>query len=167
MSSEKLNPLEKLVISNTEKAVALIKSHIHDDDEILYYAVAQTYPAIVNWIPGIALAGVFGFTTKRKYLLAVTRTALLMIQIEQMAIKEVAFDAIPIADILASTVKKAFLTRNLQLTLSTGKTLTFRELDNEYATKLKDAIDLAQADPAALEPEPTADQGSAPTSAPA
>lgn len=157
MTGEKLNPLEKLVVNNTEKAMALIKQHIQDDDEILYYAVAQTYPALVNWIPGSALAGFLGLTTRRKYLLAVTRTALLMIQIEQMAIKEVAFDAIPITGILGSTVKKAFLSRNLQLALATGKTVTFRELDGDYATKLKNAIDTAQGRPVALEPEPTID----------
>lgn len=166
MTNEKLNPLEKLVANNTEKALALIKQHINAGDEILYYAVAQTYPAFVNWIPGSALAGFLGLTTRRKYLLAVTRTALLMIQIEQMAIKEVAFEAIPIAGILGSTVKKAFLSRNLQLALAAGKTVTFRELDGDYATKLKNAIDSAQGRPVALEPEPTADQDRAHPDAP-
>jgi len=166
MTGEKLNPLEKLVANNTEKALALIKQHINANDEILYYAVAQTYPAFVNWIPGSALAGFLGLTTRRKYLLAVTKTALLMIQIEQMAIKEVAFEAIPIAGILGSTVKKAFLSRNLQLALAAGKTVTFRELDGDYATKLKNAIDSAQGRPVALEPEPTADQDGAHPDAP-
>ena len=67
-----------------------------------------------------------------------------MIAIKKYAIEETSYSSIPIGSIQQSLVKKFPLGSNLRLTLSGGKVLTFKNLTNDYASKLKGAIDSAQ-----------------------
>ena len=141
MADKKVNPLVQHVLDNTEKAKALIAKHTDEGDKCLYWAVASTGP---NYIFTVLLGGLFGLLSEKKILIAVNQQKFLMIAIKKYAIEETSYSSIPIGSIQQSLVKKFPLGSNLRLTLSGGKVLTFKNLTNDYASKLKGAIDSAQ-----------------------
>jgi hypothetical protein len=150
MVEQKQNPLEKLLVGNQEKAVAMIEKRLAKDEKALYYATASIQPRdIFTWLPFIGNILKLIFMAKAKnYLLAVTRKNLLMIGIQKLHFEETgSFRSIPIETIRETKMTKYVLLYNLKLTLSDGKTLLFQELPFEYASGLKDAIDSAQGRP--------------------
>jgi hypothetical protein len=119
----------------------LIAKHTNEGDKNIYWAVATTGP---NYIFTLLLGGLFGLLSEKKYVIAVNQQKFLMIGIKKASIDEVSYQSIPIGKIQKSEVKKFPLGSNLRLVLSDGKVWTFKDLNNDYAIKLKEAIDSAQ-----------------------
>ena len=149
MEEKKVNPLVQHVLNNTEKALALIEKHSANHENAVFWAVATTGP---NYILTLLLGGIFSLMSEKKFIIAITRTDLHMIGIKKMAIEEVSYKSIPIGTIQKSDVKKYPLGSNLRLVLSDGKVLTLKDLTNDAASKLKDAIDSAQGSKLVTEP---------------
>jgi hypothetical protein len=141
MPEENFNRLEKWVLGNQEKGLALIQKHTAKEEEVLYWATAWTGPHYI-------LTLFFGFivnTLKKRHILVVTRKNFLIINIRMVVIEEIGFQSIPIGKIRKSKVRKYPLGgANLCLVLPGEKKLVFKDLTYEWASGLKDAIDIAQ-----------------------
>jgi hypothetical protein len=141
MTGKKVNPFVQHVVNNTEKAKALIGKHTNEGDKCLYWAVAKTGP---HYIFTLFLGGFFGLLSEKKYIIAVNQQKFIIIGIKKAAIEEISYQSLPIGNIQKSAVKKYPLGSNLRLDLLDGKVWTFKDLNNDYANKLKEAIDSAQ-----------------------
>jgi hypothetical protein len=142
MANQNLDRLKKWLGDNRENALALIEKHNANRDEVLYYALARTYPpAILKLIP---IIGMIVEVNMKIYLIAVTRKNFFMIRLKRFAVDEIAFQSIPIETILESTIDENNLLYNLRLVLVDGKKLLFKDMIKNWASGLKHAIDAAQ-----------------------
>jgi hypothetical protein len=149
MAKAKTNKLEKWLADNKANVLGLIKNHNAEGDQVLYYAIARTYPsALLTWIP---IVGMFLLRDVKVYLLAVTRKNFLMIRLKPGTIEESAFQSVPIGTITESTIETIKEFSNLKLVLTDGKKLAFNDMLNDWATLIKRAINTAQAKPAEVQ----------------
>jgi hypothetical protein len=140
MAEPKYNRLEKWVLGNQEKALAIFEKHKAEGEEVIYYATGWTGP---HYIWTLILGNLLQFS-KKKFLLAVTPTKFMMIGIKKFTIEEITYLEFPVAAISQSVVKGYPLGAHLVLILSDRRKFTYKDMSREWADGLKEAIDKAQ-----------------------
>ena len=149
MAAPKPSLLEAWSAQNQEKARALLQGHLAADEELRAYAVGWDYPLdLLTWLP---LIGDLITMRKKRYLLGVTGQRLLVLRLRTFRWEGMAAEAIAVAAVKRSAVRKFPLHCNLEVELEEGRLLRFKEMRFEGAAALKDALDQAQGRPSTFD----------------
>ena len=146
MTGQPLARMEAWFAANREKALALLAPHVPDGEEVVAFAAGWQYPLdVLTWLPFV---GNLIEMRKKRYLLAVTRTRLIILRVRLFRFEALASDIIPLSEVESSSVRAFPLFCNLRLTFAGGSSRVFKEMSYEAAAGLKDAIDQGLGRPA-------------------
>ena len=141
MADAKLSRVAAFAAANQEKALALIEPLVAPGDAVVAFGQGWRYPLdVLTWLP---LIGDIIAMRKKRFLLAVTRHSVVVMQVRKFRWEALATEVIPAASVVSAEVRQFPLFCNLRLTLRDGHVLLFKEMLREHADEMKDAVDAA------------------------